>query len=231
MESNDFERLSPQEVERHKREGLCYKCHKPGHRSNKCHANFTKQNKQSSPVSHNVEPKCNDKIEIIENKENGSKEMLSEPVPKVMKSELSVNDITNFIVPNDKLMYVHFEINGKIIYCLLDSGCTTNLISNKTIGTVELHNKIEPLNDGNPITLSAALPSVKTEILGKIQLNLGFHELKDPTRFYVVNELSKSIILGIPFVRKHRYEINFPDRTFYGRNVDGEILDIGNCNA
>ena len=128
-------------------------------------------------------------------------------------------------------MYVPFEINGKLINCLLDSGCTTNLVSMKTIGTLGMQNKVEALNTGNPMTLGDALPSVQTDIIGKIQMNLGFHELHDPTRFYLVKELSKSIILGSPFVRKHRYEINFPYRTFYGRNVDSEILDIGTCDT
>ena len=99
------------------------------------------------------------------------------------------------------------------------------------VNTLKLNTNMSIFETISPMRMLSPDPSAKTEIIAKIRMAFNFHHIRYARNFYVVRELLNPIILRYPFIRKHQEHINIPSRTFYGYDIDKEILEIGTVES
>ena len=115
-------------------------------------------------------------------------------------------------------MAIHVKVNGLDAYALLDSGCTTVSITHDFARVAKL--RVTQLE--NPVTLQLGTVGSRSMInFGAIsRLELG--TIKDDNAYMdVVNIDRYDMIIGIPFMRKHSFVLDFDkDRLL----VRGQVL-------
>ena len=100
---------------------------------------------------------------------------------------------------------VFWEIGGVKAHCPIDSGCKGIMISTSFIRAV----KIEPIPLDKPIGIQLAVTGSKSIINYGANTTIKYNEKESKEYFDIVNIYYYDVILGTPFLRKHKVIIDF----------------------
>jgi len=126
------------------------------------------------------------------------------PSPFTMAREMRSPEIP--LHPHESTLFLPGKIASKPAQFLLDTGCTTNLLSCRFFDTLsaQIRNRLEPykgdhgtLADGSWITF-----------YGIIELPGSFHD-RTIQETFLVGQLQEDAILGMPFLQRHSCRIDF----------------------
>ena len=118
------------------------------------------------------------------------------------------------IVP--KAMIIECQINGKPMRTLLDSGSLSDFIS--TVAVDQL--KLKAAHLVKPIACQMAASGSRTMITSSVESMFTYQNIRELRRFDVINLENHDIILGIPFLWKHKVILGFnPARIVIGSDV------------
>jgi len=142
------------------------------------------------------------------------------------------------VQPHGNSYFLPAKIAGKAVTFLLDSGCTTNLVSHQLFDTLsaKLRGEMEPYN-GECCTLadgSCILFDGIIELTGRV---------RDQTiqEMFIVSQLKEDAILGMSFLKRHGCHIDFSKSAIvmsgrelacvnkFGRPLVGDMQVVWNC--
>ena len=101
-------------------------------------------------------------------------------------------------------VFVKARIEGKEMDVLLDTGAGVNVVDSSTLESLRLDDVVEEFRgelrsvDGQPVTTK-----------GLTRLNLQLGPLKEQEEFVVVPHCEPSVILGLNFLKKHKFIVDF----------------------
>ena len=101
-------------------------------------------------------------------------------------------------------VFVKARIEGKEMDVLLDTGAGVNVVDSSTLESLRLDDRVEEFRgelrsvDGQPVTTK-----------GLTRLNLQLGPLKEQEEFVVVPHCEPSVILGLNFLKKHKFIVDF----------------------
>ena len=102
-------------------------------------------------------------------------------------------------------VFVKARIEGKEMDVLLDTGAGVNVVDSSTLESLRLDDMVEEFRgelrsvDGQPVTTK-----------GLTRLNLQLGPLKEQEEFVVVPHCEPSVILGLNFLKKHKFIVETP---------------------
>jgi len=110
------------------------------------------------------------------------------------------------VQPHGDSYFLPGKVTGRAVTFLLDSGCTTNLLSRRVLNTLPLkeRKKLAPYT-GEPGTLAdgSSMPfDGVIELTGRIR-EQAIQEV------FVISPLEEDAILGMPFLKRHGCRIDF----------------------
>jgi hypothetical protein len=116
---------------------------------------------------------------------------------------------------------VWIKINGTEAHALLDSGCTTDMISAEFAKVV----RIQPIKLAEPVQLQMACVGSRSTINygGKPTMSIG--KLTEKRYFDMVNIDKYDAVLGTPFLRQNKVKLDFEDEG--AAVINGERVAIG----
>jgi len=129
---------------------------------------------------------------------------------------------------------IHIKICNCFVNALVDTGCSTSVLSEKLLHRI--HIPLQKLDPGDPNFLFGA-NGTRIPIVGKTSLPIKLHGLTVPYQFLVAKTLTHEILLGNDFLRETKALINYSDSsiTFYDNMVEMKLLhrhhDIVACVA
>jgi len=140
--------------------------------------------------------------------------------------------------PHGNSYFLPGKIAGKAVTFLLDSGCTTNLISRQLFNTLSarVRGKMEPYN-GEYGTLAdgSCIP-----FYGIVELT-GCVRDQAIQEMFIASQLKEDAILGMPFLKQHGCHIDFSKSAMvmsgrelacvdkFGRPLVGGVQVVRNC--
>jgi len=110
------------------------------------------------------------------------------------------------VQPHGDSYFLPGKVTGRDVAFLLDSGCTTNLLSKRVFNTLPLKERKElapytrepgTLADGSSIPFDGII-----ELTGRVR-DQAIQEI------FVISPLEEDAILGMPFLKRHRCRIDF----------------------
>jgi len=98
------------------------------------------------------------------------------------------------IQPHESSFFLPGKVANKLPNCLLDPGCTTNLLSRQFFDTLsaQIRNRLEPYKGFYSI----------------IELTGSVHD-RTIQETFIVSQLNEDAILGMPFLQRHGCRIDF----------------------
>ncbi|RNA35861.1 Transposon Ty3-I Gag-Pol poly [Brachionus plicatilis] len=102
---------------------------------------------------------------------------------------------------------VEIEINGKVSECLIGTGAFTSFISFDYFNSyyISKFTEIRDLNRKKWITANGT----PLEVVGETELELKIGHKKFTNKFVIGKNLSHDVIIGVNFLRKHKFKIDF----------------------
>ena len=119
--------------------------------------------------------------------------------------------------------YLNISVQRRTIRCLIDTGSTYSLISSSLAAKLNL--SVQPVNNNNATRLYAAqgspLKIVGTTILQFYVAGISLHN-----EFFVVDNLSESILIGLQFLESNQCCISFTNKiiTFWNNLAQAPLL-------
>jgi len=158
------------------------------------------------------------------------------PIPGPVTREVQPRQVR--MQPHGSSYFLPGKIAGKPAYFLLDSGCTTNILSRQFFDTlgVTVKKGLAPYEgDHGTLADGSCIP-----FYGIIELT---GHIRDQTiqETFIVGQLNEDAILGMPFLQRHGCHIDFSksvllmgDRELacvdkFGRPLAGEIQVVRSC--
>jgi len=157
------------------------------------------------------------------------------PIPGPVTREVQPRPVR--VQPHESSFFLPGHIAGKPTHFLLDSGCTTNILSPQFFDTLGVAIKRLASYEGDHGTLAdgSCIPFCGIiKLAGRVR-NQNIQEI------FIVGQLNEDAILGMPYLQRHRCHINFSksvklmgDKELtcidkLGRSLAGGIQVVRNC--
>ena len=146
------------------------------------------------------------------------------PNPSIMAREMRSPKIP--LHPHESSLFLPGKIASKPAKFLLDTGCTTNLLSRRFFDTLSapIRNRLEPY-EGDHGTLADGLC---IPFYGIIELP---GSVRDRTiqETFIVGQLQEDAILGMPFLQRHGCRIDFGKSAILMPHTQYGIVRISRC--
>ena len=105
---------------------------------------------------------------------------------------------------------IQIRILHKLLPALVDTGATNSIVTIKLVGALRL--RMDPPSDSHPKSFIAA-DNRPIKILGTVSLPVKLNGLTVPFDFFVLDDLSQEIILGMDFLTATQAKIDCTNRT------------------
>ena len=119
--------------------------------------------------------------------------------------------------PHQKSYFVSGKLGGRQVHCLLDTGCTTNILSKRSFDRLpsRIKETLEAKKSHGAMADETTLP-----FYGAIKLDLRLNGLH-LEEIFVVGRVSEDVLLGMPFLAKHQCTMtfDFPTLSTAGKQV------------
>ena len=127
---------------------------------------------------------------------------------------------------NSQLIFfnLHFCFSGKESEALLDTGAGTSVMSDIMVQQLGLQSLIQQDKEIIFRTATGQQIICTKSLTVTFKFNIGSIELSDTMKFRVVDELSRGVILGIEFFKKHLLLIS----EVHHCNASSDIMEISN---
>ena len=124
-------------------------------------------------------------------------------------TEDPICELTNVSSHGSSSYYVSARITTVDILCLIDTGCTANVLSKTVYDRLakRIQDTLESYNSHGLLADGSTLP-----IYGKIRLNVVVRGLQFDVVF-LVGKIRDDVILGIPFLEDNCCRMNFGETT------------------
>ena len=149
----------------------------------------------------------------------------SESIPETTEID-PVTEITvkpsevNCLAPA-RLLIVKVRMNNLDLNALIDSGATTSLIRSKYIS--------DTINPGSHQKQSVfGLGGTKVEVKGEVSETISIFNEDFKAKFLVVdpNDIDYDIIIGVDFLKRHKFKINLAQRKIIVTRHDDAIMNV-----
>jgi hypothetical protein len=121
-------------------------------------------------------------------------------------------------------MAVHVKVNGLDVYALLDSGCTMVSVTHDFARVA----KLRVMQLENPVTLQLGTVGSRSMINFGAVSRLELGTINDDNAYMdVVNIDRYDMIVGIPFMRKHGFVLDFCQDLLFVRGQAIQPLTVG----